>query len=103
GIVIFRATPDKYVEVGRFNPHAASCESPAIANGKLYFRTESADGDYSVVCYDLAEHRPYLTFAGMRDRQLLFECHQAEGGLAAAGAIQGVTLKDASGSPKSPT
>lgn len=99
GIVIFRATPDKYVEVGRFNPHAASCESPAIVNGKLYFRTESADGDYSVVCYDLAEHRPYLTFAGMRDRQLLFEAHQAEG-LAASGTIQGITIKDASGTAK---
>ena len=102
GIVIFRATPDKYTEVGRFNPHAASCESPAIANGKLYFRTESADGDYSVVCYDLVEHRPYLAFAGMRDGKLLFECRQTEGGLAASGAILGVTIKDASGSAKSP-
>ena len=53
GIVIFRATPDTYEEIGRFVPHAASCESPAIADGRLYFRTESEEGDYGVVCYDL--------------------------------------------------
>lgn len=100
GIVIFRATPKKYEEIGRFDPHAASCESPAIANGKLYFRTESPDGDYGVACYDLMEHRPYFSFAGMRGRQLLFECHQAEGGLAAAGAIKGVSIKDAAGPAK---
>ena len=54
-IIIFKATPDKYEEVGRFNPHAASCESPAIADGKLYFRVENEedDGDRGVVCYDL--------------------------------------------------
>ncbi len=103
GIVIFKATPDKYEEVGRFNPHAASCESPAIANGKLYFRVENPEGDYGVACYDLVEHRPYIADVSATGGQLLLKCQQAEGGLSmdkAASAIRGFTLVDASGKSK---
>ena len=56
-VYIFKATPEKYEEVGRFYPHAASCQSPAIVNGKLYFRVQSDKdiGDFGVACYDLTE------------------------------------------------
>jgi outer membrane protein assembly factor BamB len=53
GVYIFKASPEKFEEVGHWDPHAASCQSPAIADGKLYFRTENEQSDFAVVCYDL--------------------------------------------------
>lgn len=45
---MYKPTPEKFEELGRFNPVVANCTSPVIANGKLYLRLE--DG---VACYDL--------------------------------------------------
>ena len=52
-MVMYRATPEKFEELGRFNPHAVAGASPAIADGKLYLRLQDC-----VACYDLAEPRP---------------------------------------------
>lgn len=48
GLYGFKATPDKYEEVGYVQSGAARCSSPAVAGGKLYLRLK--DG---VACYDL--------------------------------------------------
>jgi hypothetical protein len=48
-VVMYRATPDKFEELGRFNPHAGPGASPAIAGGKLYLRLQDC-----LACYDLA-------------------------------------------------
>jgi outer membrane protein assembly factor BamB len=47
-VVMYKASPGKYEEAGRFNPHVVECSSPAIAGGMLYLRCE--DG---IHCYDL--------------------------------------------------
>jgi outer membrane protein assembly factor BamB len=47
-VLMYRATPEKYEELGRFNPGAGPGASPSIVNGKLYLRLQ--DG---VACYDL--------------------------------------------------
>jgi outer membrane protein assembly factor BamB len=49
-VIMFRATPEKYEELGRFESNFAHCPSPAIADGKLYLRMK--DG---LACYDLTE------------------------------------------------
>ena len=51
--IMFKASADKYEELGRFNPGVAACTSPAIAGGKLYLRLENG-----VACYDLAAANP---------------------------------------------
>lgn len=48
--VIFRASPEKYEELGRAKLSQLTCSSPAIAGGKLYLRL--VDG---VACYDLTK------------------------------------------------
>ncbi len=47
-VVMFRATPEKFEELGRFNPHAGPGASPSIAGGKLYLRLQDC-----IACYDL--------------------------------------------------
>ena len=47
-VVMYPASPDKYEEVGRFNPHVVAGSSPAIAGGKMYLRLQDC-----VACYDL--------------------------------------------------
>jgi outer membrane protein assembly factor BamB len=46
--VMYRATPEKYEELGRFNPDAGPGASPVVVAGRLYLRLQ--DG---VACYDL--------------------------------------------------
>jgi outer membrane protein assembly factor BamB len=48
GLYGFKATQDKYEEVGYVQAGAARCSSPAIAGGKLYLRLKDC-----VACYDL--------------------------------------------------
>lgn len=47
-LLMCKAVPDQYQELGRFIPNGSSCSSPAIAGGKLYLRQK--DG---VACYDI--------------------------------------------------
>jgi outer membrane protein assembly factor BamB len=47
-IVMLRATPEKYEELGRIKEFTAACSSPAMAGGKLYVRMFD-----HVACYDL--------------------------------------------------
>lgn len=49
GTLMCKATPEKYVELGRFNSRAVNFASPAIAGGKLYLRCANW-----IACYDLA-------------------------------------------------
>ncbi|MCY3018465.1 MAG: PQQ-binding-like beta-propeller repeat protein [Planctomycetota bacterium] len=94
--VMFRAAPEKFEELGQFHSSAATCVSPAVANGKLYLRQQKA-----VACWDIAEHRPYMSSATVAKDTLVLEIKQAEGGLAVNGAIEGLILTDASGKPQS--
>ena len=50
GTIMYRATPDKYEELGRFKSNATICTSPAVVDGKLFLRLK--DG---VACYDLTK------------------------------------------------
>jgi outer membrane protein assembly factor BamB len=93
--VMFRAAPEKFEELGQFHSEGATCTSPSIANGKLYLRQQ-----YAVACWDIAEHRPYMNSATMVNDELVFDVKQAEGGLAASGAILGLVVTDASGKPQ---
>jgi outer membrane protein assembly factor BamB len=52
-VVMYKATPEKFEELGRFTPHAGPGASPTIVNGKMYLRLEDC-----VACYDLAQHDP---------------------------------------------
>lgn len=45
---MFKATPQKFEELGRFSPHVTICSSPTLADGRLYLRLDDA-----VACYDL--------------------------------------------------
>ena len=47
-LLMCKAAPEKYQELGRFVPNGSSCSSPAIAGGRLYLR--QTDG---VACYDI--------------------------------------------------
>ena len=47
-VLMYRATPEKFEELGRFNPHAGPGASPSIVGGKLYLRLQD-----SIACYDL--------------------------------------------------
>ncbi|MBI3829815.1 MAG: PQQ-like beta-propeller repeat protein [Planctomycetes bacterium] len=47
-IEMLKATPERFVQLGVFNPGIAAFSSPSIANGHLYLRLK--DG---VACYDL--------------------------------------------------
>ncbi len=46
--VMYRATPEKYEELGRFNPDAGPGALPVVVDGKLYLRLQDC-----VACYDL--------------------------------------------------
>jgi outer membrane protein assembly factor BamB len=48
-VVMYRASPEKFEELGRFNPHAGPGASPSIAGGKMFLRLQDC-----VACYDLA-------------------------------------------------
>jgi len=53
-IVMFKATPEKYIQLGKFNANVMPCTSPAIAGGKLFVRTATtATEDSGVACYEL--------------------------------------------------
>ena len=94
--VMFRAAPEKFEELGQFHSEAATCVSPSVANGKLYLRQQKA-----VACWDIAEHRPYMSSAKVAKNELVFDFKQAEGGLAANGALEGLVVTVASGKPQS--
>jgi len=90
--VMFRAAPEKFEELGQFHSDGATATSPSVANGKLYLRQQKA-----VACWDIAEHRPYMHGANVAKDELMFDFKQAEGGLTANGAIEGLVVTDASG------
>jgi outer membrane protein assembly factor BamB len=47
-ILMYRAAPEKFEELGRFNPHMVAGDSPAIVGGKMYLRLQDC-----IACYDL--------------------------------------------------
>ena len=94
--LMFRATPERFEQLGRFHSGAAVCTSPTVANGKLYMRLQTA-----IACWDIAEHRPFMSGASVVKEELVFNFKQAEGGLTATGEIEGLTVTDASAKAKS--
>ncbi len=90
--VMFRAAPEKFEELGQFHSEGATCTSPSVADGKLYLRQQ-----YAVACWDIAEHRPYMHRAKVTNDALVFDLGQVEGGLAASGPIEGLSVTDAAG------
>jgi outer membrane protein assembly factor BamB len=53
GTVMYRATPEKYEELGRFRSNATICTSPAIVGGRMFRRLKDV-----VACYDLTQYGP---------------------------------------------
>jgi hypothetical protein len=47
-MLMFKANPAKYEELGQFDAGVVECSSPTIAGGKLFVR--AIDG---IACYDL--------------------------------------------------
>ena len=99
GIGMFRASYEKFEELGRFPAGISPCSSPAIAGGKLYVRMTD-----HVACYDLTQNGPYLDKTVVTADEVTFAFKQAEGGLVVKdspeGQIKGLTITDASGLEK---
>lgn len=91
-LVMFKATPEKYIELGRFNPRACFMSSPAFSNGKLFLRLE--DG---MACYDLREHGIYLGGVAATKDTLTFQFKQTGGGLATSNELKDVRITEAGG------
>jgi outer membrane protein assembly factor BamB len=98
-VILVKATSEKFEELGKFNPRAAGCASPAIAGGKLFLRLKDC-----VACYDIAQHGPYVDKTVVTKDKVTFVFKQAEGGLSVKdspdGLIPGLTIADASGVSK---
>ncbi len=52
-VVMFKATPEKYLEQGLFHPKAAFLNGLVLADGKMFVRTVD-----SIACYDIEDHAP---------------------------------------------
>lgn len=89
---MIRATPDKYEELGSFNPEAITMCPIAIANGKLYVRAKD-----HIACYDIQDHSIYVDGVMATKETLSFRFKQTGGGLAAANG--GIVLAAAGGAP----
>jgi outer membrane protein assembly factor BamB len=95
-LVMFKATPERYIELARFNPHACHMCSPAFAGGRLFVRLLD-----SVVCYDLEEHGVYLDGVAATRDTLTFGFKQTGGGLVAKdGNVKDVLIAEDSHPPK---
>lgn len=98
-ILMYKATPDGFAELGRFFPHACHMCVPAVANGRLYVRLLD-----SVACYDIQEHGVYLDGVAAGSESLRFRFKQTGGGLAAKdaadGALKDVMMTEAGGAAK---
>ena len=54
-LLMFKATGEKYIQLGKFNANVAPCTSPAIFGGKLVVRTATTETeDSGVACYDIS-------------------------------------------------
>lgn len=90
-IVMFRATPEKFVELGRFNPRACHMCSPAFAGGRLFVRLLDA-----IACFDLQEHGIYLGNVAAGKDALHLQFRQTGGGLV-ADDLKALLIADAAG------
>ena len=91
-ILMYAASPTKFEKLGEFDSDATCSSSPTVANGRLFVRGRSG-----IACYDIAEHRPYVDGVRFEKNEFTFDLKQAEGGLAATGAIAGLVVTDATG------
>ncbi|MBI3832155.1 MAG: PQQ-like beta-propeller repeat protein [Planctomycetes bacterium] len=91
---MYKATPEKYAELGSFNPQASIMCYPAFADGKIY--TRLLDG---IACYDLREHGVYLEGVTAAKDALTFRFKQTGGGLSVKDAA-GLKINDAAGAEK---
>ena len=73
-----KATPEKYLELGSFNPGMCMMTAPAFAGGKLYLRLLG-----SIACYDLQDHGLYLDNVAVTKDNVSFHFKQTGGGLVA--------------------
>ena len=94
---MFKATPEKYVELGRFNPQACTMCQPALVGGKLYLRLKDC-----LACYDLQDHGVYLDGVTAMKDTLTFRFKQTGGGLVAKadGGLKDIQITDAGGMAK---
>ena len=91
-IVMFKATPEKYIELGKFNAQASMLSSPAFSDGRLFVRQPA-----SVSCYDLREHGAYLAGVFATRNALSFQFQQTGGGL--VGDVKDVQITTVGGTP----
>jgi hypothetical protein len=93
-LMMSKATPEKFIELGRFNPKICMMTCPAIAGGKLFLRT--LDG---ISCYDVQDHGVYVEAITAKKDELTFHFKQTGGALAAK-ELTGIQITEANGSPK---
>ena len=91
---MIQATPEKYTELGVFNPKMCMMTAPAIANGRMYLRL--LDG---IACYDLQEHGAYLDSVAVKKDTLAFKFKQTGGALVAK-ELAAIQISEAGDSPK---
>lgn len=91
-ILMFKATPESYIELGKFSPGACFGSTPAFSDGKLFVRLLD-----SIACYDLREHGIYLGGVAATKDTLTFQFKQTGGGLTASNEFKGARITDAGG------
>lgn len=87
-----QASPERYAELGTFNPKMCMMTAPAFSGGKLFLRT--LDG---ISCYDLRDHGVYVESTTATKDYVTFRFAQTGGGLVAKDASAGIQITDAAG------
>jgi outer membrane protein assembly factor BamB len=86
-VTMLKATPEKYVPLGSFDPGMIPWAPMALAGGKLFVRTE-----HGISCYDLTNRGPYLDNTIVTRDTVTFVFKQTGGGLVVKDTASG--LKD---------
>ena len=86
-VTMYRASPQKYEQLGVFAPGLIPWTPLALAGGKLFVRT-----DLGISCYDLVQHGSFLDKTMVTRDKVTFVFKQTGGGLAAKDSPAG--LKD---------
>ncbi|MBI3832153.1 MAG: PQQ-like beta-propeller repeat protein [Planctomycetes bacterium] len=91
-LIMFKATPEKYIELGRFDPQACLMCASAFSDGKLFTRLLD-----SVACFDLREHGIYLGGVEATKDLLTFRFRQTGGELLVKSGLNDLQIVDAAG------
>ena len=96
-VVMARATPERYMQLGAFAPDLIPWTPLALADGKLLVRTE-----LGISCYDLTQQGPYLDKTVVTKDKVTFVFQQTGGGITAGDIAKDVLIAVANSAPQAP-